>query len=140
MMGRGWILSAVMLAGLLIAAAPAHAATEVVFCNKTGSKVFIAIAYFQEATKQWKLSAWFNAGAGSCKSIGSLRTGLFYYFAEKEGRKFHWPAASYVDKTFCVPTSKVLRTLNGGTCGAGERNLGFRGTSAEGPRYTVNLQ
>lgn len=140
MLKHGCSLGAAMMLGTLASAAPAAAETEVMFCNKTGSKVYIAIAYYQEASRQWKLSAWFNAGAGSCKSIGKLRSGLFYYFAEKEGRKFHWPAASYVDKTFCVPTTKVLRTLNGGSCGSGERNLGFRGTTAEGPRYTVNLQ
>lgn len=124
---------------VLAGATSAQADTEVTFCNKTGSKVTAAIGYLSQADQKWTLSAWYAVPAGGCKSVGKLRTGLFYYYAEKEGRKFHWPAASGVDKDFCVPDTSIKRVMVGGACSGQERKLGFKGTVPNEGRYTVNL-
>ncbi len=125
--------------GLLAATSEAQAVSDVIFCNHTGSKVFIAIAHIPESTKKWTLSTWHANDPGQCNSVGKLRTGLFYYYAEKEGRKLHWPAAAYVDKTFCVPDGKISREMTGGTCATGERNVGFRGLTPSAGKYTFTL-
>jgi uncharacterized membrane protein len=125
--------------GLCAASAPAQAASDVVFCNKTGSKVFIAIAFVAQASQKWTLSTWHVAPAGGCTTVGNLRTGLFYYYAEKEGRTAHWPAPANVDKSFCVPTGKVNRVMAGSTCEPGERSVGFRGLVPSEGKFTFNL-
>lgn len=125
--------------GLCGASSSALAASDLVFCNKTGSKVFIAIAYLAQPSQKWTLSAWHSAPAGGCAKVGSFRTGLFYYYAEKEGRKAHWPPPANVDKSFCVPDGKVNRVMTGGTCAPGERNVGFRGLVPSEGKYTFNL-
>ena len=138
---RQQYFKAVAGAGLALAAysSQAQAATELVFCNSTGSKVFVALATLPDSTKQWTLDAWHTIGAGSCKTVGNVRTGLFYYYAEKEGRKLHWPAAAYVDKNFCVPDTRVHRVMTGATCATGERSLGFRGLTPSAGKYTFTL-
>lgn len=131
------------LAGAVLAIAAysssASAATDLSFCNKTGSKVFVAIAHVPETTNKWTLNAWHTVEAGSCKTIGNVRTGLFYYYAEKEGRKLHWPAAAYVDKNFCVPDVRVNREITGASCPLGERTVGFRGLTPSAGKYTFTL-
>ncbi len=113
--------------------------TEIVFCNKTGSKIFTALANVPQTTKKWTLTAWQTIPAGSCKSVARLNTALFYYYAEKEGRTYHWPGQSGVDKTFCVPSRAITREIVGGTCPAGERSVGFKGTVPNPGKYTINL-
>jgi uncharacterized membrane protein len=113
--------------------------TEIVFCNKTGSKIFTALAHVPQTTKKWTLTAWQTIPAGGCKSVARWNTALFYYYAEKEGRTVHWPAKAGVDKTFCVPSRAITREIVGGTCAAGERNVGFKGTVPNAGKYTINL-
>ena len=113
--------------------------TEIVFCNKTGSKIFTALAHVPQTTKKWTLTAWQTIPAGGCKSVARWNTALFYYYAEKEGRTLHWPAQSGVDKTFCVPSRAITREIVGGTCASGERSVGFKGTVPNAGKYTINL-
>lgn len=121
------------------AAAQQPQQTEIVFCNKTGSKIFTALAHVPPNTGKWTLTAWQTLPAGGCKSVARWNTGLFYYYAEKEGRTFHWPGQAGVDKTFCVPSRAITREIVGGTCPAGERNVGFKGTVPNPGKYTINL-
>jgi uncharacterized membrane protein len=113
-------------------------ATELVFCNKTGSKVNVAVAYIDAKTNKWMMGAWYARNPGECKSHGTIKTGLFYYYAEKIGVDYHWPAKSGVDKVYCVPTRGV-REMATSSCGTGERRLGFKGTVGGAGKYTVNL-
>ncbi len=129
-----------LLAGLHGAAAQGAAPkTDLNFCNNTGAKVFIALVYYQTQTSKWILSAWHTRNPGECKSLGTYRPGITYYYAEKEGRTAHWPSAANIDKTFCVPPGRVERTQLGGTCAQGERNVGFHGINATGASYKFNL-
>lgn len=126
--------------GACLAPNVAHADTNLVFCNNTGARVYVALIYYQPATQKWLLSAWHTREPGQCKSTGTYRSGLLYYFAEKEGRTAHWPAKAYVEKTYCVPPTRVERTVFGGsTCPPNERALGFRGINATGATFTFNL-
>ncbi|MGL4729614.1 MAG: DUF1036 domain-containing protein [Bosea sp. (in: a-proteobacteria)] len=125
--------------GTFLNAAPASAATELTLCNKSGAKIFIALVYYDEATKKWMLSAWQNRTPGQCKSVGKMHSGPTYYYAEKEGRKGHWPAQNAVEKTYCVPSGAVKRPMTGAACAQGERSLGFRAMSLSGAKYTFNF-
>jgi hypothetical protein len=119
--------------------APAQAFTDLVFCNNTGSKVYIALVYYETRTQKWMLTAWFPRNPGECKSGGRFRSGLTYYYAHNEGRTVHWPAAAKVDKTFCVPPTRIERVQLGGACASGERNVGFHGINATGASYKFTL-
>lgn len=129
----------VFSACLVLSTHPALADTNVVFCNKSGSDVDIALVYYEPKTSKWILNAWHKASPGNCKPVGKYRTGLLYYYAEKVGGQVHWPAKANVDKTFCVPKTKIERTILGGTCAQGERSVGFHGLDAKGTTFTFNL-
>jgi uncharacterized membrane protein len=119
--------------------APAQAYTDLIFCNNTAKKVYIAIVYYEVRTQKWMQAAWYNRNPGECKSNGKYRSGLTYYHAYNEGRTSTWPAAAKVDKTFCVPAGRVERVQLGGTCATGERNVGFHGINATGASYKFTL-
>lgn len=119
--------------------APAQAFTDLVFCNNTSSKIYLALVYYETRTKKWMLTAWFPRNPGECKSGGKFRSGLTYYYAHNERRTTHWPAAAKVDKTFCVPQTRIERVQLGGTCATGERNVGFHGINATGASYKFTL-
>ncbi len=70
--------------GACLAPNVAHADTNLVFCNNTGARVYVALIYYQPATQKWVLSAWQPRQPGHGKSTGTYRSGLLYYFAEKE--------------------------------------------------------
>lgn len=127
------------LAATGMAPAAASAATDIVLCNKTGAPVAVAIIFQDQTSGQWMLNAWKTRAPGQCASAGAIKTGLFYYYAEKQGTNFHWPAQSGVDKNFCVPRSAVLRPSNT-ACGVGEKSYGFKGAVAGTGTYTVNFQ
>ena len=113
--------------------------TDLIFCNKTGAKIFIAVVYQDASTGKWTMSAWNNRDPGKCESFGSVKSGLFYYFAENEGRKSHWPSNDSVEKTYCVPAGRVKREFTGSACTTGERSLGFRGRVTDPGKYTFNF-
>ena len=131
--------ASIAVAGLGLAPSSARADTDLVFCNKTGSKIYIAVAYVDAASNKWILSAWLPRNPGECSSSGRVKTGLFYYFAEKEGRKTSWPSADSVDKHFCVPATRIKREMANSSCATGERNLGFRGRVTESAKYTFTF-
>ncbi len=136
---RSFGAAAIIGAGLASVPGSASANTDLVFCNNTGAKTFIALVYYETRTSKWMLSAWHARNPGECRSIGTYRTGIIYYFAEKEGRTASWPAKANVEKTFCVPATRIERVQLGGNCASGERLLGFRGINATGAKFTFNL-
>lgn len=115
------------------------AKTDLTFCNKTGAKIFIAVVYQDPTNGKWILSAWSNRDPGKCESFGAVKSGLFYYFAEKEGRQSHWPSADSVEKTYCVPAERVKREMAGSACTPGERSLGFKGRVTDPGKYTFTF-
>lgn len=136
---RATLAAAVLLLTGHVSTAQAEV-TDLWFCNNTGSDVYIAMAYWHYNNNQWQLYAWQKQYPGQCKSIGGVGSGLVYYYAEKEGRRYHWPADAYVDRRYCVPDYGVNRYLRGGgTCPRDERLLGFYGQSVSGSSFTINL-
>lgn len=122
------------------AQAAAAARTDVVLCNNTSAKIYIALVYYQAETKKWTLSAWHARNPRECKSNGRYSRGKIYYFAENEGKRAHWPAKASVERTFCVPQKRIERTVfGGGQCDGDERLLGFRPFDASGERFTFNF-
>lgn len=145
-MSRAVFGAAAILAGLSLSAPAAQAqpasntaVTNVTFCNNTGAKVYIALVFYDPAKQKWMLSAWKTREAGQCASAGRYRSGIIYYFAEKEGGREYWPSKPRVEKTFCVPRQAVERPQVGGNCPPGERLLGFRGFNATGAAHRFNL-
>ena len=132
-------LSTTLGLGAAQAQPAAQAFTNLTFCNNTGSKVFIALVYYETRTSKWMQSAWHTRNPGKCKSVGNFRSGITYYYAEKEGRRAWWPSRGQIDKTFCVPPGRVERAQLGGTCAQGERNVGFHGINATGANFRFNL-
>lgn len=118
----------------------ASAQTNLTFCNKTGARIFIAMVYQDPQTNRWMLSAWQNRSPGQCASAGMIKTGPLYYFAEKEGRTAFWTARANVERTYCVPPTRVRREMLGGNCAQGERSLGFRGRVAQAANYTFSFE
>ncbi len=127
------------IAALVAVAAVMSVGTPALAQQQHGSKIFTALAHVPQTTKKWTLTAWQTIPAGGCKSVARWNTALFYYYAEKEGRTYHWPGKSGVDKTFCVPSRAITREIVGGTCAAGERSVGFKGTVPNAGKYTINL-
>lgn len=119
--------------------AAAQAESNLVFCNKSNGSVEIALVYLEPKTSKWTLAAWRTAAAGSCLQAGKYRVGKVYYYAEKAGGQVHWPAKSAAEKTFCVPKTKIERTVLGDTCAQGERTVGFQGIDVKGATFTFNL-
>jgi hypothetical protein len=138
-LGLACAFAPVMGAGQAHAQAQNSGTTNVTFCNNTGAKIFIALVYYEARTSRWMLSAWKTRNPGQCASSGSYRSGIIYYFAEKEGGREYWPAKARVEKTFCVPRQAVERVQLGGNCAAGERLLGFRGFNATTANFKFNF-
>ncbi len=117
----------------------ARADTNLILCNKTGAKIFIALVHQDVQTGRWILSAWQNREPGACQSYGMVKSGLFYYYAEKEGRTSFWPSRDSVEKTYCVPQTRVRREMANSGCAPGERSLGFRGRVMDPGTYTFSF-
>jgi uncharacterized membrane protein len=128
-----------LLVALSAGPAAAQAESNLVFCNKSSGAVEIALVYLEPKTSKWTLAAWRSAAAGSCLPAGKYRAGKVYYYAEKAGGQVHWPAKAAAEKTFCVPKTKIERTVMGDTCAQGERSVGFQGIDVKGATFTFNL-
>ena len=71
---RRSLVLAAGLFGLASLAAPsdARADTNLVLCNKTGAKIYVAIAYQDAQTGRWIMSAWHTRNPGGCESFGNV--------------------------------------------------------------------
>ncbi len=74
-----------MLGAAMCLVWPAWAATDLTLCNKSGLKIYIALVYYDEASKKWMLSAWQNRTPGQCKSIGKVHTGPTIIMPRRKG-------------------------------------------------------
>jgi len=130
-----------MLLTVQTSQAAAQEWTEVTFCNRTGSTTYAAFAYYNIDYNEWYIYAWLKMQPHQCRSAGAVGTGEFYYFAEKSGRGYHWPAERYVQRRYCVPDYAINRYLPGGqSCRNDERILGFAKADVYGRNFTVNLR
>ncbi len=122
----------------LSGSASAQARTELIFCNKTGQNIDIAVAYMDANSGRWTLSAWHKRSPGQCATFATVRRGLFYYHAKNE-RGSVWPSSDSVDRRYCVPSSAVRRDMANSSCGQGEQTRPFRGRVMESDKYTFSF-
>ena len=96
-------------AGLAVAAlamiVPSQANAELRVCNKTSSRVGIAIGYKDD--KAWKTEGWWNLPASSCETLlaGPLSSRYYYVYAIDYDRGGEWSGRSYMcteEKTFTI--------------------------------------
>ena len=102
--------ASIAVAGLGLAPSSARADTDLVFCNKTGSKIYIAVAYVDAASNKWILSAWLPRNPGECSSSGRVKTGLFYYSRKKKAVKLPGRArTALISISACPPRASSAK-------------------------------
>ncbi|MHA4090880.1 DUF1036 domain-containing protein [Bacillus cereus] len=65
------------------------------FRNETGTRIFLAIAYWngQCSGNKWRKEGWWEIGPRSSRTVytGPTNNQRFYYFAINEDRSWAWP-------------------------------------------------
>lgn len=97
------VASAVGAALLALSVLPA--AADLRICNKTSSRVGIAVGYKDEDS--WKTEGWWNLAANSCETLlaGPLVSRYYYLYAVDYDRGGEWSGRSYMctqEKTFTI--------------------------------------
>ena len=100
---RGAVVLA-MAFGFLVAAA-GTALADLRICNKTSSRVGIAVGYKDEDS--WKTEGWWNLAANSCETLlaGPLVSRYYYLYAVDYDRGGEWSGRSFMctqEKTFTI--------------------------------------
>lgn len=96
-------LALAMLVAAGVMASPALADLRV--CNKTTSRVGIAVGYKED--EAWKTEGWWNIAANSCETLlaGPLVARYYYLYAIDYDRGGEWSGRSYMctqEKTFTI--------------------------------------
>jgi uncharacterized membrane protein len=139
--------STILIASLAAAVWPAQALAQLRFCNRTGVKVSVAIAYSEKdapgtTTNQHRgvtAKGWYSFEPGECAQVSGIHVGNHwaYFYAHGSGKVWEGSAK------LCVPGrgfTKGVRFLSGGeVCGDGDRLRGFRRMTANTRGYTMNL-
>ncbi|MCE1237443.1 MAG: DUF1036 domain-containing protein [Hyphomicrobiales bacterium] len=92
-----------LVAVLLVVSGSAFADLRV--CNKTGSRVGIAVGYKDE--EAWKTEGWWNIAGNSCETLlaGPLVSRFYYLYAVDYDHGGEWSGRSFMctqEKTFTV--------------------------------------
>lgn len=95
-----WLLAIAVLAG---SAVPVLADLRI--CNKTSSRVGIAVGYKDE--EAWKTEGWWNLASNSCETLlsGPLVSRFYYLYAVDYDRGGEWSGRSFMctqEKTFTI--------------------------------------
>lgn len=98
--GAALVLGLVLLLGI---ATPAFADLRI--CNKTSSRVGIAVGYKDD--ESWKTEGWWNLAANSCETLlaGPLVSRYYYLYAVDYDRGGEWSGRSFMctqEKTFTI--------------------------------------
>ncbi|MDK9696648.1 MAG: DUF1036 domain-containing protein [Siculibacillus sp.] len=96
---------AIALAVGVLAGAATPAIADLRICNKTSSRVGIAVGYKDE--ESWKTEGWWNLAANSCETLlaGSLVSRYYYLYAVDYDRGGEWSGRSFMctqEKTFTI--------------------------------------
>ncbi|MEJ1161956.1 DUF1036 domain-containing protein [Prosthecomicrobium sp. N25] len=105
---RGAIAATATGLGVLAAAALAtatEAAADLRICNKTSSRIGIAVGYKDEAA--WTTEGWWNLPASTCETLlsGPLVSRYYYIYAIDYDRGGEWSGRSFMctqEKTFTI--------------------------------------
>lgn len=93
------------LAVAVLAGAATSAIADLRICNKTSSRVGIAVGYKDEDS--WKTEGWWNLAANSCETLlaGPLVSRYYYLYAVDYDRGGEWSGRSFMctqEKTFTI--------------------------------------
>lgn len=132
----GKIIITVCMAAATYAAMPEAAFADLKVCNKTGSRVGIAIGY--KTSDKWTSEGWWNLKPDSCQNIlkGSLNGRFYYVHAVDYDQGGAWSG-----KAFLCTRDKLFTADGTGECvKRGFRRTGFfevdTGSETD---WTVNL-
>jgi uncharacterized membrane protein len=136
--------------GLLVVAAcsiPQQAWAELRFCNRTGSKTTVAIAYVEKDApgtttnghRGVTLEGWWTFAPGECAQVSGIHVGnhwVYYHAYAGDGK---WQGSSLL----CVP-SRAFTTGGsfrrpGDACPGGTQLKGFKRIESEARTYTMSL-
>lgn len=107
--GRGRALRSVLVSALLgaaaLAAMPGDALADLRICNKTSSRIGIAVGYKDQTS--WMTEGWWNLPASSCETLlaGPLVSRYYYIYAIDYDRGGEWSGRSFMctqEKTFTI--------------------------------------
>lgn len=98
-------LAAALLAIPGLAALPASAAADFRLCNKTPSRVSVAIGY--KAETAWRTEGWWNIEPDACATLlaGPLSHRYYYIYAIDNAQNGEWDGPNYMctqDKEFTI--------------------------------------
>lgn len=101
---RALALLALLAAGALTASA-APAAADFRLCNRTSSRVGVAIGY--KENEVWTTEGWWNVAANSCETLlrGDLVARFYYLYAVDYDQGGEWAGKAYMctrDKEFTI--------------------------------------
>lgn len=99
------IAAAAVVAFAFLLGSAAPAAADLRICNKTSSRVGIAVGYKDE--EAWKTEGWWNLSANSCETLlaGPLVSRFYYLYAVDYDRGGEWSGRSFMctqEKTFTI--------------------------------------
>lgn len=106
-------------------------------CNHSGRKTSVAIAGTRRNDDKLRVVGWYNLTSGECKSLGTFKSGSFYYAAKAyDSFNTTWEGTL----ALCV-TTRAFNRLNppGYRCRRGERLLKFFSRNISGPSYTWTM-
>ena len=97
-------LSCLVGLGVLVGVA-GPAAADLRICNKTSSRVGIAVGYKDD--ESWKTEGWWNIAANSCETLlaGPLVSRYYYLYAVDYDRGGEWSGRSFMctqERTFTI--------------------------------------
>ena len=94
-----------LLCGFLLAALAGSAMADFRLCNKTGSRIGVAVGY--KDTDGWTTEGWWNLPAGHCETLlrGGLVARFYYIYAVDYDRGGEWSGRAFMctrDKEFTI--------------------------------------
>ena len=129
-------LSALCGATLLLACGAAPALADLELCNKTSSRVGVALGY--KDAEGWASEGWWNIAPNDCETLlpGPLIARYYYVFAVDYDKGGSWGGNSFLctrDKLFTIRGIKDCETRGYQKSGFFEVDTG------EKPTWTVSL-
>lgn len=113
-----------------------EASAQLIFCNRTGDSVQVAISYRGGDT--WISRGWYTVHPGNCTTaLGNALTNQYYYFyAQQMNGSLRWQG----NYNNCVTRQRFTIYNSTTNCGGrGYLTYGFRQITVGTARHTVNL-
>jgi uncharacterized membrane protein len=101
----GMMARLLVLAAFLLAALAGPAAADFRMCNKTASRIGVAVGY--KGADEWITEGWWNLPAGHCETLlrGGLVARFYYIYAVDYDRGGEWSGRAFMctrDKEFII--------------------------------------